>query len=238
LNIHGIELDIKLCNNPILLESMTGIYWDENGNEIQVEDEKNPNWYNYSSSIMKFANAKTIDGNYWVWIPRYIYNVGDEVTNIEYTYEDTIKSTANKILSGYNLHEAFVNNEYGFWISKFQANGEENQKISILPSKTLTALSTRNAILNINSYMPEANLMSEYERKAVLQIADFAKIKISNDLVHYAGGGIHEKDYISNTEYSSTKNVYGIYDLITSENEITRNSNEDEIGRYRLTIKK
>lgn len=216
---------------------MTGIYWDEEGNEIQVEDDKNPNWYNYSSPELKFANAKTMDGNYWVWIPRFIYNVVDGVTNIEYAYQDTIKSTTNKILSAYKLQEAFKYNEYGFWIAKFQANGELNEKISIIPTKTLTALSTKNAILNISNYMSKASLMQESERQAVLQIADFAKIKISNDLVHYAGGGVHEKDYILNTDYSSTKNVYGVYDLITSENEITQNSNENEIGRYRLVIK-
>lgn len=216
---------------------MIGIYWDSDGNEIQLVDEKNPEWYNYSLSELRFANAKTADGNYWVWIPRFMYNVVDEITNIEYMYEDSIKATTNKILSGYKLQDSFANGEYGFWISKFQINEDYNGNILSKPGRTLTTTSINNAILNINTYNKKVDLMYETQRQAVLQLADFANIKISNDLVHYSGGGVNENDYISNVNYSSTQNVYGVYDLVTSENEITKNSNENEIGRYRLTIK-
>ena len=48
-----------------------------------------------------------------------------------------------------------------------------------------------------------------------------------------AGGAANEKGYINNTNYSSTNNVYGIYDLITSQNELTINSYDSEEGRYR-----
>ena len=31
------------------------------------------NWYDYDKK--QWANAKTLDGSYWVWIPRYAYKI-------------------------------------------------------------------------------------------------------------------------------------------------------------------
>ena len=43
-------------NPPELMEGMTtGVYWDENGNEVTVTDDNKDNWYNYSDK--KWANA-------------------------------------------------------------------------------------------------------------------------------------------------------------------------------------
>lgn len=239
----GIELEVNLCNKPILLDSMTGIYWDEEGNEIPVENPNTPLWYNYSSKELRFANAKTPDGNYWVWIPRFLYNITDGVTNIEYAYENTNKSTRNKIITGYKLQEAFEENEYGVWVSKFQVNIEHENKISVKPGKTLTVLSKENAINSINNFLDETmknqvSLISIDIKNALLLIANSQNILISNDLIHYAGGGVDGKDYILNTKYSSTGNVYGVYDLITSENELTMESPNSDFGRFRLVIKK
>lgn len=221
------ELQVELCNPPKIENGMVGIYWDDDGNEINIESEKDPKWYNYANKTLKFANAKTEDGNYWVWIPRYIYNIADNKTMIEYTYNLENKTTTNKILPDYKLQDAF-SNVTGFWISKFQVNEESSGNISIKPAQTLTIISAQTQINDI---------MSEQEKNAVILIADSAGITISNDLVHYAGGGVNEKDYITSTKYSSTGNVYGVYDLITSENEITKESDRNEFGRYRLVKK-
>lgn len=230
------QIDISLCNKPILANEMVGIYWDEDGNEIIVENESNPNWYNYSVSSMKFANSKTPDGNYWVWIPRYLYNITEDITNIQFTYEATERNTQNKTLSGYKLQEAFKENDnvFGFWISKFQVNEDNNGNISIKPGQTLTVTSRKNAIQNLKNYSSNAMLMSEQERNAIITLANSAEIVISNDLVHYAGGGVTKQDFIENTRYSSTGNEYGVYDIITSENELTRESENSDFGRYRL----
>ncbi len=63
----------KKVNSPKLMQGMTGIYWDESGNEVTVTADNQDNWYNYSEQ--KWANAKTEDGSYWVWIPRYAYKI-------------------------------------------------------------------------------------------------------------------------------------------------------------------
>ena len=75
----------KKVNSPQLMEGMTGIYWNKDGNETVVTVDNQDDWYDYSQQ--KWANAKTEDGSYWVWIPRYAY----KIENGRYT------STAGKI---------------------------------------------------------------------------------------------------------------------------------------------
>lgn len=233
------QIQISLCNKPVLLDEMIGIYWDEEGNEIVVENENDPHWYNYSSSL-KFANAKTLDGNYWVWIPRFLYNITEDITSVEFVYESTEKNTQKKRLTGYKLQEAFKENDnsYGFWISKFQVNEAYSGNISAKPGQTLTVASMKEVDNRLKNYKLDVNLMSEQERDAIIVIANSENIDISNDLVHYAGGGVTSNDYILNTRYSSTGNVYGVYDLVTSENELTQGASNNDFGRYRLVIKK
>ena len=65
-------------NSPQLMQGMTGVYWDESGNEIEVTPDNINNWYDYQDK--KWANAVTKDNNgnitgYWVWIPRYAYQI-------------------------------------------------------------------------------------------------------------------------------------------------------------------
>ena len=63
----------KKVNSPQLMDGMTPIYWDKDENEIKVTSENENEWYDYENQ--KWANAKTQDGSYWVWIPRYAYKI-------------------------------------------------------------------------------------------------------------------------------------------------------------------
>ncbi len=52
---------------------LTACYWDESGNEVTGDTGRN--WYQYvagdnetDTRTSKWANAKTKDGSYWVWI--------------------------------------------------------------------------------------------------------------------------------------------------------------------------
>ena len=235
-----VDLEVNLCNPPVLAEGMKGIYWDQDGNEIEIENEKDPNWYNYSSENLKMANAKSQDGNYWVWLPRFIYKESKEITNLDFVSGTSISSTRNKQTTDYRVHEAFEtdNKLRGIWIAKFQVNGEKENNVSIVPGKPLTVLSKKDAIFNIENCIDTnlksfTKLMSDEERNAAIIFSKSENIDITNDLIYYAGGAANEKGYINNTNYSSTNNVYGIYDLITSQNELTINSYDSEEGRYR-----
>ena len=78
--------------------------------------------------------------------------------------------------------------------------------------------------------------MSENDLNAALILSKALDVEISNNLVHYAGGSPNIDDFKNNTKYSSTNNIYGIFDLLTSENEITSDSKPNEIGRFRGVI--
>lgn len=235
-----IVKEFNLCNSPNLLENMLGIYWDENGIEKQIVSSSDSNWYSYAEEDFRMANAKTEDGNYWVWVPRYIFKETTEGIDIEFVNGKTNVATNNKSMPGYIIHEAFSENGEikGFWIAKFQTN-IENERINIKPGKTLTVTSCENAKNNYKkllNYNAKNDIMSKNEKNATLIISKAVEIDISNDLVHYAGGSPNEDEFKKNIQYSSTNNVYGIYDLLTSENEITRDSKNNEIGRFRFII--
>ena len=128
-------------NTPKLLEGMTGVYWDDNGQEVDVTKDNQENWYNYSEQ--KWANAKTEDGSYWVWIPRYEYkiNSNDKTINVKFIKTETITVIDNDYTY---IHPAFTNgtkNNFkngewdkeipGFWVTKYAAGFQEcTQKIT------------------------------------------------------------------------------------------------------------
>ena len=62
-------------NVPKLEGQMKKVYWDNTGNEIEEGnsnfDEKQ--WYDYGNN--KWANMKTTNGSYFVWIPRFAYKI-------------------------------------------------------------------------------------------------------------------------------------------------------------------
>ena len=78
LQADGSWNDSKKVNSPQLMEGMTGIYWDKDGNEIEVTADNQDNWYDYDKQEWANAITKDSDGNitgYWVWIPRYAYKI-------------------------------------------------------------------------------------------------------------------------------------------------------------------
>ena len=77
-------------DTPILVAGMTAVAWDNSGDEITPKTESD--WYDYANN--KWANAKTADGSYWVWIPRYEYKI--DYTGVEQGV-NTDKTKAGKI---------------------------------------------------------------------------------------------------------------------------------------------
>ena len=148
-------------NAPILTannESMTPVKWNSS-NQIVETTENDTEWYNYTAgsgtadnTSSKWANAKTANDSYFVWIPRYAYRITyyDSQTSTEPTgyydgygmwrasdrklkYElesviETVEYNGNK----YIVHPAFQDNlEHGgwsnklsgIWVAKFEING-------------------------------------------------------------------------------------------------------------------
>ncbi len=72
-------------NEPNMTADMKAVYWENGEEKVEGEsaDFDKSKWYNYiaqtgattSGGTSKWANAKTSDGSYWVWIPRYAYRI-------------------------------------------------------------------------------------------------------------------------------------------------------------------
>ncbi len=144
--IPGFNEDKKV-NHPILASGMTPVIW--NGEEFTEINENDIAWYDYDNK--RWANARTDDGSYWVWIPRYAYKITSGYhqsstgtidvkflqgkTNQAYD-ETTIETT------GYNpgvkdtsmhhfLHPAF-HDELGFWVAKYEASSHDELASGII----------------------------------------------------------------------------------------------------------
>ena len=72
-------------NEPNMTSDMKAVYWENGEEKVEGESadfDKNK-WYSYieqtgattSGGTSRWANAKTSDGSYWVWIPRYAYRI-------------------------------------------------------------------------------------------------------------------------------------------------------------------
>ena len=235
----AIRKSFKLCNPPILNDEMTGIYW--NGDEEkEIEGIYDSNWYNYSEDELKMANAKTTDGIYWVWIPRFIYRETEEGTQLEFVYDKSSTPTTNLLSNVYKVQEAFSENGEitGFWIAKFQSNSEDS--VIIKPGLTLAITDKTRATQNSEKYLNDNKLYSILptlnKLNAIIILANSYDIEIVNDLVSYAGGSTNELGYMDNVKYSSSNNIYGVYDVITSENELLQESKPNEKGRFRPVL--
>ena len=133
---------IKGVNKPQLLSGMTPIKWVDGVETTTTVDDTD--WYDYSNKL--WANAKTQDGSYWVWIPRYAYKISTGwhtatagTIDVIFLKNDTEENSSNTTIqtSGYTttgantsnayfLEPAFQNEtsntKYGFWVAKFEAS--------------------------------------------------------------------------------------------------------------------
>ena len=143
-------------NAPVLATGMTPIKWVNNVEEPIEEDD--PTWYDYENKL--WANAKTADGSYWVWIPRYAYSITSNYHKGLYAAE-TIGTIEVKFLNGttnnaldnsgevattptyegsvqtnFVLHPAFNfggTQVTGIWVAKFEASSNSG-KVKIVPN--------------------------------------------------------------------------------------------------------
>ncbi len=149
------QVDRSGANAPVLAQGMTGIKFNDNGSDEPISSEIDPDWYDYSNKL--WANAKTEDGSYWVWIPRFAYRITNgyhanqtgkisikflknssndaiDGTKIEVSnYDVETKNTSNK----YFVHSAFTfgNKELeGFWVAKFEPSGSLSN-INVIPNE-------------------------------------------------------------------------------------------------------
>ena len=135
--------EAKGVNIPKLSEGMKPIKWVNGVETVTTVDD--PEWYDYAKQL--WANVKTADGSYFVWIPRYAYKItsgyhSSEVGSIDVKFlkgtSDTPVDNTNIETTGYVVgtkdtsmyyftHPAFQNdiNQTGFWVAKFEPTAAE-----------------------------------------------------------------------------------------------------------------
>ena len=153
-NNFKIEFDAaKGVNRPLLTENMipvktyfAGTDYDR-FNPAYVQDVYKDDWYNYSKASPMWANVMmkntqdsySIANRYYVWIPRFAYNIQDfykgvdyldipsTAINIVFLRENTDYMANGEVLpTGYQVHPAFKykneegeeENISGFWVAK------------------------------------------------------------------------------------------------------------------------
>jgi|GEM_PF-946416 len=133
-------------NKPKLAPGMTAIKWNGTTEEEVTNPDSDTSWYNYANK--EWANAKTADGSYWVWIPRYIYKISTAnwhtstagTIDVQFSKDtndnwnsSTIgnintDTTVNASKNTWANHPAFTFGDKevtGIWIAKFEATSRE-----------------------------------------------------------------------------------------------------------------
>ena len=218
----------KNVNSPKLMEGMTGIYWDASGNEVEVTVDNQDNWYDYSNQ--KWANAKTEDGSYWVWIPRYEYKITTPYTST--ASEITVKfipETQTTVDSDYTyIHPAFENgsasgknNNYingewdaeipGFWVAKYPAGFQANTITNNNGTLSTTISNSSDTVVYSDKNYHDYN--SDYTTNALSQTLS-SKPKMSYPVfkpLTYAYNNISTGDsYTLSQEIKNGNSFYGL----------------------------
>ena len=148
-----IHLDYSIStgvNAPQLATGMTPIKWVSGVETVTTASD--PDWYDYTNKL--WANAKTQDGSYWVWIPRYAYTMGSayhtgtagtigikfltDTSNAASDATPIVAYSNGNSATSYVPHPAFTfgsTEVTGIWVSKFEASNSGG-KVASKPNAT------------------------------------------------------------------------------------------------------
>ena len=131
-----VVVEISNANAPILSTGMTAIKWNGTSWDSISNPTTDTSWYNYTTVNKQWANARTVDGSMWVWIPRYEYKIPTPHTSTAQTINvNFLNGTSTTATSGYIIHPAFTfgtTQLTGIWVAKFEASGSTSS-VDILP---------------------------------------------------------------------------------------------------------
>jgi len=192
------------------------------------------NWdYNYNPSMKKWANARDIKGNLWVWIPRFTYRAIQYADDpeIKIRFSDGINDNTNTIDGrACKKHPAFTFGDQelsGIWVAKYAAHKDlDNGGIpGFKPDKVAWRSITVNDIfincldlknhLTTNAAGVDSHMMknSEWGAPAILAKAIGNQRPDRNSNSDYKTG--YGLNGIDNTGASSTTgNMTGIFDMV------------------------
>jgi prepilin-type N-terminal cleavage/methylation domain-containing protein len=221
---------IKGVNAPKLTTGMTPIKW--NGTDWVSTNENDIDWYNYDEN--KWANVKTADGSFWVWIPRYAYSIAsgyhtstEGTINIKFLIDKTNGSSDGTMISttptysgdsqtNYVLHPAFTfgtDEITGIWVAKFEPS------VSDIDDDCYTNPSTLNC--NNNTLTPKiVPNVSSWRNISIKNAYEVSRIMETNPIYGWGSSG-------DNIDTHLMKNIeWGVVAYLSKSN---KGQNENEI---------
>jgi prepilin-type N-terminal cleavage/methylation domain-containing protein len=216
----------KGVNKPKLTAGMTPIKW--NGTDWVSTNENDIDWYNYDEN--KWANVKTADGSFWVWIPRYIYkitscwheNCDGSAGNIDVQFSIGIDDTKNGTIeldtsSGaeasnnkWTNHSAFTFGSKqisGIWVAKFEPTAVEGVESNDLICDELDNVTNKTVKIVPNE--------TAWRCIDIGKAFEVSRSMETNPIYGWNSDGI-DTHMMKNTEWGAvaylSKSVYGKYD--------------------------
>ncbi|HHX32973.1 MAG TPA: hypothetical protein GX713_01960 [Mollicutes bacterium] len=222
----------KGVNHPVLFTGMTPIKWDENNKEINTTAD-DPDWYDYDEK--RWANAKSADGSYWVWIPRYAYKITSGyhssetgTIDVKFLKGSTNMTVGNTIIesAGYIPHEKdtsmhyflhpafqFVGEKTGFWMAKFEPTATEGLESGYTSG---SCEPTDNVITKTVAIIPNStswrciNFSTAYKVSKKLsektEIYGWNKVEVDSHLINNIEWGVVA--YLSKSQYGADGEVW------------------------------
>ena len=162
-------------------------------------------WFDYQNNIwanIKVVNPTTNVESWWVWIPRYAYNISGNETSIKFIDINNIPLSGEDLPSNYVVHPAFRNNKKGIWVSKYEPTQKvvDLEKTNNVNPPNLAGFNKNNTYLECYD---EKGKKHEYQLSKVLKPTSI----LEGDTVKKA-----EIDYSKITRgnwYSYDKKIWG-----------------------------
>lgn len=198
-----LQVKRTVPNEPALATGMKAIAWDGTFERPMAELEINPStgtlvsdssievtWYNYDIATgigdtkkSVWANAKTDDGSYWVWIPRYAYKI--------IYYSDSAKTT----VKGYYQNSKEYGQRY------FEADG-------ITPTTDPELVKTKNMTVEI--IFLDGRSSTQYKEET-LGTKHITIKELPNDYIVHPAFTRTEADAVNNTIGKWSSELTGIW---------------------------
>lgn len=236
-------IPIIYVNNKWVIASKNTKYWDyENkiwanavitrkNSDINDSNSKSREYYMSNDAIGEEIHEEDIIG-YYVWIPRYSYEVWNKA-GIDVKKEDKGVKNIDINFDDSNVHNAFLyNNSTGFWVSKYEASIDEESNCILSPSIQFCNSDSHNIFFkNTNAILKNISISNAYNSIINLN----RKIDISNThmLTNLEWGAI---TYLSHSKYgigsnikaeTTTGNPTGVYNMGITKEFVMGNFNND-----------
>ncbi|MDD2376527.1 MAG: hypothetical protein PHD15_04375 [Clostridia bacterium] len=152
------EVFVIEANIPVLTTGMTAKKWNGSSWDTVSSPDTDTTWYDYENK--EWANAQTVDGSMWVWIPRYEYQILTPHSLTAQTIAvNFLMNTEATATSGYTIHPAFTFGSTelkGIWVAKFEASGTTSA-VDVKPNVTSLRSISINAMFTACRNMETTN---------------------------------------------------------------------------------